>query len=316
MESYQKLESYLGLAAKTDSYSHYGFEKSESGVFQPACFFPGACLLAKRHCKHVIVLDGTHLKGDMNKRGVYLLAASKDYNNRILGFGLALVEKEDTSNWRWFLKLMKAAVASASSDWDLIFVTDRQTGILATIKELYPYRGHRFCVRHNISNSEKMSSRLAPQEQALIFAMARIECENDCKFYRSQLGDTRPLAAQSLDTIEKAHWVTYAFNEEYNQSSYDEVTSNLSEAANNWLGNDCRSSFPLLAFEQFMIKVVELFAERRREAFRGYRSSKRSGMDSPTDQSSRDNDVPVETNTHIPEILVPAYQEKLDTILT
>ncbi|RAW38921.1 hypothetical protein PC110_g4862 [Phytophthora cactorum] len=113
-----------------------------------------------------------------------------------------------------------------------------------------------------------MSSRLAPQEQALIFAMARSEFENDYKFYRSQLSDTRPLAAQYLDTIEKAHWVTYAFNGEYSQPSYDEVTSNLSEAANNWLGNDCRSLFPLLAFEQFMIKVVELFAERRCKAFR------------------------------------------------
>ncbi|RAW38920.1 hypothetical protein PC110_g4861 [Phytophthora cactorum] len=146
MERYQKLESYLALVAKSHSYSHYGFEKTESGVFLRACFFPGAFLLAKRHCKHVIGLDGTHLKGDMNKRGVYLLAASKDYNNRILIFGLALVEKDDTSNWRWFLEHMKAAVASASSDWDPIFVTDRQKGIIAAVTELYPNRGHRFCV--------------------------------------------------------------------------------------------------------------------------------------------------------------------------
>ncbi|KAG2759775.1 hypothetical protein PC129_g11669 [Phytophthora cactorum] len=155
MESYPKLESYLALAAKSDSSSYYGFEKIESGVFLRACYFPGACLLDKRHCKHVIGLDGTHLKGDMNKRGVYWLAASKDYNNRILVFGLALVENEDTLNWRWFLEHMKAAIASASSDWDPTFVTNRQKGILAAITELYPDRGHRFCARHIIGNAKK-----------------------------------------------------------------------------------------------------------------------------------------------------------------
>ncbi|KAE9050579.1 hypothetical protein PR003_g2237 [Phytophthora rubi] len=73
--------------------------------------------------------------------------------------------------------------------------------------------------------------------------MARSECENDDKFYGSKLADTRPLALEHLNGIEKAHWVTYAFAEAYDPPSYDEVTSNLPEAANNWLGASVRSSY-------------------------------------------------------------------------
>ncbi|KAF1773926.1 MULE transposase domain [Phytophthora cactorum] len=95
---------------------------------------------------------------------------------------------------------MKAAVASASSDWDPIFVTDRQKGIFAAATELYPNRGHRFCVIRIIGNAEKMSSRLPlPSKNKPLSCNGRSEFENDYKFYRSQLSDTRPLAAQDRE---------------------------------------------------------------------------------------------------------------------
>ncbi|KAF4137620.1 hypothetical protein GN958_ATG13189, partial [Phytophthora infestans] len=50
--------------------------------------------------------------------------------------------------------------------------------------------------------------------------------------------------------------------------SYNEVIASLSEAAKNWLGSDFRSSFPLHAFEQYMVKVVETFVNRRNESRR------------------------------------------------
>ncbi|NAU33260.1 hypothetical protein EE082_27740, partial [Klebsiella pneumoniae] len=153
---------------------------------------------------------------------------------------------------------MKDALQDVSA-WKPVFVSDRQKGLLASVTELYPDSGHRFCVGHIITNIEKKGSALTPAEQSLVFQMARSECENDYKFYSSKLSETRPLAVEYLAGIDKSHWVTYAFNEKYNQPSYDEVTSNLSEAANSWLGNAVRSSYPLEAFEQYFVKVVELF---------------------------------------------------------
>ncbi|EGZ15576.1 hypothetical protein PHYSODRAFT_508953 [Phytophthora sojae] len=120
--------------------------------------------------------------------------------------------------------------------------------------------------------------------------MARSECENDYKFYSSKLSEPRPLAVEYLAGIDKSHILTYAFNEKYNQPSYDEVTSNLSEAANSWLGNAVRSSYPLEAFEQCFVKVVQLFAERRRT------SSRQKGP-------------------AFSDFLLPTYKKKLDGIM-
>ncbi|GMF66424.1 unnamed protein product [Phytophthora lilii] len=53
---------------------------------------------------HIIGLDGTHLKMEMNKRGVFLLFTSKNINRLIIVFRLGLVHQEYTSNWLWLVK--------------------------------------------------------------------------------------------------------------------------------------------------------------------------------------------------------------------
>ncbi|KAF4130498.1 MULE transposase domain-containing protein [Phytophthora infestans] len=232
-ESYQKLESYLSVVATENPGSHYGFEKHSNGVFKRACFFPSSCLKALQTCRRIIGLDGTHLKKEMNKRGVFLLATAKDLNGHLIVFGLGLVDQEDGLNWRWFVQHMKEAIGGSGGEpWKPAFLSDRQKGLLSAVSELYPGCGHRVCVRHVITNVEKKTSSLAPGERALIFQMARSECEKDYDFYSSKLADTRPQAAEYLRKIMKEHWVTYAFSETYEQPTYDEVTSNLSESAN------------------------------------------------------------------------------------
>ncbi|OWZ00373.1 hypothetical protein PHMEG_00028451 [Phytophthora megakarya] len=198
---------------------------------------------------------------------------------------------------------MKACLKKSGSDWDPVFVSDRQKGILSAVTELYPGRGHRFCVRHIMTNTESTTSKLSPLEQSWIFKMARSECENDFKFYRSKLADTRSKAGEYLDV----HGVTYVFNETYNQPSYDEVTSNMSESANNWLGNDCRSSYPLHAFERYFVKVVETFAARRQKVVRGVRSYN-------PDTSNAAESAPLVAADGVDD-LVPSYKKQLNEML-
>ncbi|KAG6623247.1 uncharacterized protein IUM83_06421 [Phytophthora cinnamomi] len=91
----------------------------------------------------------------------------------MLVFGLALVEKEDTSNWKLFLNHMKAAIDVEGHEWKPTFVSDRQKGLIASKRP-----------------------KLTPEEQNLVFQMAKSECENDYKFYSLKLADTRLLAAE------------------------------------------------------------------------------------------------------------------------
>ncbi|KAE9020208.1 hypothetical protein PR003_g10718 [Phytophthora rubi] len=151
IECYQKLEGYLAMVSDANPRTAFGFQKHGNGLFSRACVFTGACLQAMQHCKHVIGLDWT---GDMNKRGVFLLATTKDLEGHLLVFGMALVAQEDYSNWSWFLGNLKAPMDAVSS-WKPAFVSDRQKGLLASVTELFPDSGHRFCVRHIITNIAK-----------------------------------------------------------------------------------------------------------------------------------------------------------------
>ncbi|KAF1776366.1 hypothetical protein GQ600_15180 [Phytophthora cactorum] len=84
--------------------------------------------------------------------------------------------------------------------------------------------------RHIISNAEKKGLKMSSPEQAVVFQIARSECENDYKFYSSKL------ARYMISSCRVFEWDREG-PLKYNLPSYDEATSNLSDAANNWLGN-------------------------------------------------------------------------------
>ena len=183
----------------------------------------------------------------MNKRGVILTATAKDYDHRILVFGFAIVPVENFEHWNWFLQQLASATRGA--EYDPLFISDRQKGLLAAVTSVFPSSGHRFCLRHIIENIARQGSRLLPEEEAFVFEMARADCENDWVLAHRQLAEKRAGAASYLQQIPKEHWVKYAIHATTSKPTYDEVTSNLCESGNNWIGNDCRSSSPLQAFQ-------------------------------------------------------------------
>ncbi|KAF0709420.1 hypothetical protein AaE_012890, partial [Aphanomyces astaci] len=66
------------------------------------------------------------------------------------------------------------------------------------------------------------------------------------------------VAAYLLD-IPIKHWVTFAFP----RPTYDNVTSNLSESANQWLGNELRSSDAVMLHFRYMHHLLKDINERR-----------------------------------------------------
>ncbi|POM66928.1 Hypothetical protein PHPALM_17140 [Phytophthora palmivora] len=73
-------------------------------------------------------------------------------------------------------------------------------------------------------------------------------------------------AAAYLDELERCHWVKYAFNEKFQLPTFDEITSNLSEQANSWMGTELSSAKPLDVFNCYFIKLSELMSEKRQLA--------------------------------------------------
>lgn len=96
------------MAASANDRYHYAFQKDAVGMFLRVCFFPGAALKTREHCKFIIGLNGAHLKRDGQTwglpRGDY-----ENYNEHDLVFDLAFLSVENFDNSEWCLGHLKAA---------------------------------------------------------------------------------------------------------------------------------------------------------------------------------------------------------------
>ncbi|KAF4130877.1 MULE transposase domain-containing protein [Phytophthora infestans] len=179
LESYQKLKSYLELLASKNPGSLWRYESESDGVtFKRACIVPNA---------------GAHIE-DMNKRGGFLVATTKDYNNHIIPFGFALVPTENYDNWVWFLRAVKDAIKVER----ITILSDRQKGLISAVAEVFPSAGHRFCLRHIMDNINRANHRLSLQDRATICSIARSDCENDYNLYMNELEISNSGAAEYL----------------------------------------------------------------------------------------------------------------------
>ncbi|ETI51781.1 hypothetical protein L914_04777 [Phytophthora nicotianae] len=82
VESYQKLESYFKKMTEKNPGSVWKFDREANNLtFRRSFFVPNVGIHIANMCKILTGFDGAHLKGEMNKRGVFLVATTKDYIN-------------------------------------------------------------------------------------------------------------------------------------------------------------------------------------------------------------------------------------------
>lgn len=77
----------------------------------------------RSHCRPIFGIDGCFLKG--GTKGQLLAAVGRDANNQIYPFAWAVVHKENTETWVWFLQKLKADLNLGNGD-GFTLVSDRQ----------------------------------------------------------------------------------------------------------------------------------------------------------------------------------------------
>ncbi|KAL2505685.1 Uncharacterized protein Adt_21306 [Abeliophyllum distichum] len=87
-----------------------------------------------RGCRKLIGLDGCHLRGKYG--GQLLTAVALDANDCIYLVTYAVVEKENTSSWRWFITHLGKDV-DIHNDEDWTFMIDRQKSLQNVLDELF-----------------------------------------------------------------------------------------------------------------------------------------------------------------------------------
>ncbi|XP_023913518.1 uncharacterized protein LOC112025084 [Quercus suber] len=100
-------------------------------------------------CRPFIGLDGCHIKHRFG--GQILSATAKDANDNIFSVAMAVVEQEIRESWIRFLKIFANDIGRPK-ELQLVFISDRQKGLIPTIETLFPTVEHKYCVKHIYNN--------------------------------------------------------------------------------------------------------------------------------------------------------------------
>lgn len=82
-----------------------------------------------------------------------LAASGRDGNNNLFPLAFAVVGKEDTNSWCWFLQRLKYGLGGDEGKFGKwTFMSDRKKGLLTAFKIVFPQCEQRYCLRHIYAN--------------------------------------------------------------------------------------------------------------------------------------------------------------------
>ena len=91
--------------------------------------------------------------------GILLAATAVDANGCLFPLAHAVVDAENDDNWLWFLQLLFTVVQSHALqsliDKSLVFLSDRQKGLLNAVDTISPSCPHGYCLKYLEANFHK-----------------------------------------------------------------------------------------------------------------------------------------------------------------
>ena len=187
--------------------------------------------------------------------GVLLVLTILDGNGQVFPGAVAIAESENSETWAWFLSIVKTAFGVHNGDGLVVF-SDREKGIDAAVKSLFPNASHSFCVCHYQKN---LKVHFHTTLGGLLFVAARAESE---KVFNEAIAEMKRMHEQAWDyvaKIEKEKWARAFFT----GHRFGHVTSNISDSMNWWLER-ARYLEPVGLFSVYIRKLNWLFERRRR----------------------------------------------------
>lgn len=148
----------------------------------------------------------------------------------------AVVSEETNSNWRWFLEHFKEAVGT---DRDIVFVSDRNHGILEGVKKVFPGMAHGYCYKHLTRTlQDKFSGPQKVKREQVIklfaeCAYAPTKGEFDVLFSQLKVAGGVKIERFLID-CPKENWS----NAYFPVRRYGQMTSNGSESWNNQISDE------------------------------------------------------------------------------
>ena len=134
-ESYAELPRFLvGLknASRGTKYKLLVDGNYEQGTytFKSVYWTFRPCIVGFKHCWSVISIDAIHLY--RKYKGKLMIAMMTDANNKSYPLAFAVVKRESTETWGWFLACIRRYVIDRSK---LCIISNRHLGIQAVFRD-------------------------------------------------------------------------------------------------------------------------------------------------------------------------------------
>ena len=173
----------------------------------------------------------------------------------------AIVDSETESNWRFFLQCV-SEVFSRYPMRHVTFISDRNPGLLSAYPHVFPNNPHGFCFRHLVENLSKKYPSQSPLHKSVPYLFMCCAYSRTPDSYETNLAKLKEeggsIVEDFLKDIPKESWCSAFFNGE----RFGEMTNNLAETFNNWVGD--LKSLPIYDLnEGIRTKSMERIAERK-----------------------------------------------------
>src|SRR5438045_678136 len=211
---------------------------------------------------HSLVFDRTHLKSKY--KGILLAATATDANGQLFPLAYAIVSIENDDNWLWFLRLLREVVEANAPAFlspedqksRLVFLSDRQKGLLAGVERVFPNSPHGFCMEHLEENFHKQFKNV--ELKKLLWKAARALTKEEFDIALKNMKQINPRTVPWLyANANPIHWAELYFS----GRRYGHLTSNIAESLNAKLLPACE--MPILAvLESIRSALMVWFSEQ------------------------------------------------------
>ncbi|KAJ0082352.1 hypothetical protein Patl1_10338 [Pistacia atlantica] len=205
-------------------------------------------------CRHFIGVDGCHLKGPYG--GVLLSAVPMDANSGIFPIAITICEIENKESWRYFMTLLKEFIGDIDP---ITIMSDRQKGLVDAIQTCWPNASVRHCARHVYANFRKKFPGLRLRN--LFWAVSRAANIIDFQQAMEKVEAVDREAHRWMIENDVRSWSRHAFDLD---SKSDNVTNNMCEVFNSWLGEN--RELPILSLLEHYRRRVMVQMQARAKA--------------------------------------------------
>ncbi|XP_028052557.1 uncharacterized protein LOC114257041 [Camellia sinensis] len=228
--SFDQLRWYSDSVMEKNPNSYINLEfHQQTGRFVRYFISFRACIDGFNHCRPLLFLDGTFLKGRF--KGNLLAATAKDGNKGLFPVAFAIVDSENKQNWEWFLRNLKEVMGDGRT---LTFVSNRHASLLQSMPIIFPSAHHAFCLLHLQMNlRDQMKYVNASRKVGLMRKLRECAYALTIPSYNQKievLKECNPAVIENfLKELHPSHWA----NAYFMGQRYGEMWSSAAESFNN-----------------------------------------------------------------------------------